>query len=92
MPPATEDWALDRLEQRSKALLDITNSRLWRPPASPLPGMMADLQQEMDADGYSDMPGLMDSDEEDEIPELASPLPTMIAELQLAEEATPPPS
>ncbi|DBA98831.1 TPA: hypothetical protein ACH3X1_014593 [Trebouxia sp. C0004] len=86
MPPATENWALDRLEQRSKALLDITNNRLWHPLASPLPGMMADLQQAMDADDYSNMPGLVDS-YEDEFPEPASLLPAMMAELQLVEEA-----
>ena len=92
MLPATEDWALDQLQQRCRALLDITNSRLWHQPSLPLPGMMADLQQAVDADDYSDMPELVDSDDEDEFPALASPLPAMMAELQLAEEATPPAS
>ncbi|DBA86912.1 TPA: hypothetical protein ACH3X2_005315 [Trebouxia sp. C0005] len=92
MQCATEDWALDHLEQRSRALLDITNSRLWHPPASPLPGMMADLQAAMNADNYSDMPGLVHSHEKDKFAALASPLLAMMAEVQLAEESTPPAS
>ena len=54
--------------------------------------MMADLHQAMDAEDYSDMPGLVDSDEEDDFPAPASRLPAMMTELQLAEEATPPAS
>ena len=93
--PEEEEWDLDQLQQRSQALLDITNSRRWHQPTSPLPAIMEDLQDALHADDYSDMPGLVtddDSDEEVYLPSSASPLPGLMAELQLAEEATPPAS
>lgn len=81
--PEEEHWALDPLEHRSKALVDITNSTRWRQLASPLPGMMEDLQDALDAD-FSDMPGLVTddvSDDEVDFPSSTSPLPVLMAEL-----------
>lgn len=56
---------------------------------------MEDVQEALDANDYSDMLGLVtedESDDEADFPTAASPLPGLMAELQLAQEATPPAS
>ena len=87
--------ALDDLEHRSQALLDITNTRHWpsRQPGSPLPAMMAELNNaqgiEMPETGaYSFSTGT--EPPYSVLPELnrqrTSLLPEMMADLSLAME------
>ena len=54
---------------------------------------MEDVQEALDASDFSDVPGVVTEDESDDavdLPTAASPLPGLMAELQLAQEATPP--